>query len=121
MKSKTSCFNGVIFRKNLTRFAPVWCLYTLCLMLGMFLMLDRNIEYWFAANLASMCSGMALVNLGYALLTALVLLPGVGSASHLPHPQPSRGPQGQGSVATVSLRWPAPAWEAGPLSAGHRP
>lgn len=73
MKSKTSCFNGVIFRKNLTRFAPVWCLYTLCLLLGMFLMLDSNIEYWFAANLASMCSGMALINMGYALLTAQLL------------------------------------------------
>lgn len=73
MKSRTSFFNGVIFRKNLTRFAPVWGLYTLCLLLGMFLMLDRNIEYWFAANLASMCSGMAMVNLGYALLVALVL------------------------------------------------
>ena len=73
MKSRTSFFNGVIFRKNLTRFAPVWGLYTLCLLLGMMLMLDRNIEYWFAANLASMCSGMALVNLGYALVTAQVL------------------------------------------------
>jgi uncharacterized membrane protein YfcA len=37
MKSRTSCFNSVLFRKNLTRFAPVWCLYTLCLLLGMFL------------------------------------------------------------------------------------
>lgn len=73
MKSKTSCFNGVIFRKNMTRFAPVWCLYTLCLLLGMFLLLDSNIEYWFAANLANMCSSMALINLGYALLTAQLL------------------------------------------------
>lgn len=73
MKSRTSFFNGVIFRKNMTRFAPVWGLYTLCLLLGMLLMLDRNIEYWFAANLASMCSGMAIVNLGYALVVALVL------------------------------------------------
>lgn len=73
MKSKTSFFNSVIFRKNLTRFAPVWCLYTLCLLLGMVLMLDRNIDYWFAANLASMCSGMAMINFGYALLTAQML------------------------------------------------
>ena len=73
MKSRTSCFNSVLFRKNLTRFAPVWGLYTLCLLLGMFLLLDRDPEYWFAANLASMCSGMAVVNLGYALLVAQVL------------------------------------------------
>jgi len=57
----------------MTRFAPVWLLYTLCLLLGMFLMLDSNLEYWFAANLASMCSGMAIVNFGYALLVAQVL------------------------------------------------
>jgi len=73
MKSRTSFFNGVIFRKNLTRFAPLWLLYTLCLLLGMFLLLDRNLKYWFAANLASMCSGMGLVNFGYALLAAQVL------------------------------------------------
>lgn len=73
MKSRTSCFNGVLFRKDMTRFAPVWALYTLCLLLGMFLLLDRDPEYWFAANLASMCSGMAVVNLGYALLVAQVL------------------------------------------------
>jgi hypothetical protein len=36
----------------------------------MFLLLDGDPEYWFAANLASMCSGMAVVNLGYALLVA---------------------------------------------------
>ena len=38
MRSKTSCFNKTIFKKNLTRFAPVWCLYTLCLLLGLFLL-----------------------------------------------------------------------------------
>lgn len=73
MKSRTSCFNAVLFRKNLTRFAPVWCLYTLCLLLGMFLLLDGDPEYWFAANMAGMCSGMAVINMGYALLVAQVL------------------------------------------------
>ena len=73
MKSRTSCFNSVLFRKNLTRFAPVWVLYTLCLLLGMFLLLDNSPEYWFAANLASMCSGMAVINMGYALLVAQML------------------------------------------------
>ena len=27
MKSKTSCFNKTIFRKNMTRFWPVWAVY----------------------------------------------------------------------------------------------
>ena len=73
MKSRTSFFNGTVFRKNLGRFTPLWGGYTICLLLGMFLMMDRNLEYWFAANLASMCSGMALVNAAYALLAAQLL------------------------------------------------
>ena len=35
MKSKTSFFNKTVFKKNLTRFAPVMAVYTLCLILGM--------------------------------------------------------------------------------------
>ena len=73
MKSRTSFFNGAVFRKDLTRFAPLWGLYTLCLLLGMFLVMDSNLEYWFAANLGTLCSGMAVINCGYALLTAQIL------------------------------------------------
>ena len=39
MKSKTSFFNKTVFKKNLTRFAPVMAVYTLCLILGM--MMER--------------------------------------------------------------------------------
>ena len=45
MKSRTSFFNGVIFRKNLTRFAPVWGLYTLCLLLGLMLVISVSDVY----------------------------------------------------------------------------
>ena len=27
MQSKTSCFNGALLRKNLTRFWPLWAVY----------------------------------------------------------------------------------------------
>ena len=42
MQLKTSFCNGTIFRKNLTRFAPVWGVYTLCLLLGIFLMYSNG-------------------------------------------------------------------------------
>lgn len=75
MKSRTSFFNGPVFRKNLARFAPLWGGYTVCLLLGMLLMLDADGDsgYWFAARMAELCSAMAVINCGYALLTALVL------------------------------------------------
>ena len=44
MQSKKSCFNGPVFRKNLTRFAPAWILYTLCLILGMTLLYTDSME-----------------------------------------------------------------------------
>ena len=38
MRSKTSCFNKTVFRKNLLRFAPVWGVYTLCLVVGILIL-----------------------------------------------------------------------------------
>lgn len=45
MKSKTSFFNKTVLKKNLTRFAPVMAVYTLCLILGM-MMLSRSMRKW---------------------------------------------------------------------------
>lgn len=73
MKSKTSCFNGPVFRKNLTRFAPAWVLYTICLLLGLVLMADSGAEYWLSANIARCIGFMGIVNFGYGVLTALLL------------------------------------------------
>ena len=73
MKLKTSCFNKTAFRKNLTRFAPVWGLYTICLMMGLFLMLNSSLDYWFLANVAECIQVMAVVNLGYALVCTQLL------------------------------------------------
>ena len=72
MKSRTSFFNGRLLLKDITRFAPAWGLYTVCLMMGMLLMYEDG-DYRFAANLAVCINIMPLVNLGYGLLTAQLL------------------------------------------------
>lgn len=76
MQSRTSCFNKAVFKKNLTRFSPVWVLYTICLLLGMFLAYSNGGTlkfYWFANNMAELIPIMGVINLGYALLTAQIL------------------------------------------------
>ena len=35
MKLKTSFFDKTILRKNITRFAPLWGIYQLCLLVGL--------------------------------------------------------------------------------------
>lgn len=73
MKSRTSYFNPTAFKKNLTRFAPVWGLYTVCLFLGLFVMADSGVSYWLFANMANCIQFMPIVNLGYALICAQLL------------------------------------------------
>ena len=67
MKSKTSFFNKTVFKKNLTRFAPVMAVYTLCLILGMMMLYQINEEmgqaFWFASRIAGNLQLMGLVNL----------------------------------------------------------
>ena len=73
MKLKTSFFNPTAFRKNLTRFAPVWGLYTIALFLGLFLMMDSGVDYWLFSNIADCIEFMSVVNCGYALLCTQLL------------------------------------------------
>ena len=75
MKLRTSCFNKAIFRKDMTRFAPVGALYTLCLIAGLMLMAgDRNAyPYYFANSMVVSTQYMALVNLCYGALMAALL------------------------------------------------
>lgn len=75
MKSKTSFFNGTVFRKNLTRFAPAWGLYILALMLGLILMFfdTGGMEFWYAHRLGESIYLMPVVNIAYALLVAQLL------------------------------------------------
>ena len=38
MKSTASSSKRTLLRKNLTRFAPLWGMYLLCLLLGLFML-----------------------------------------------------------------------------------
>lgn len=73
MKSRTSFFDAAVFKKNLTRFAPAWGLYTLCLLLGLMLMAESGLEYWLASNLGECIQIMPIINCGYALVVAQLL------------------------------------------------
>lgn len=77
MKSKTSFFNKTVFKKNLTRFAPVMAVYTLCLILGMMMLYQINEEmgrtFWFASRMGECIQVMGLVNLFFAPLCAMLL------------------------------------------------
>ena len=74
MKSRTSCFNGTVFKKNMTRFAPVWLLYTLALLLGMTMMyIDGGQDFWFASRMGEMIQYGSLINLVYAPAVAMLL------------------------------------------------
>lgn len=73
MKSRTLYFKMTIFRKDMTRFAPAWGLYLICLLLGMLLLRSDNGAYWFHQNLAELTTIMSIINLGYALLAAQLI------------------------------------------------
>ena len=76
MRSRTSCFNPTLYRKNLTRFAPAWGLYTLCLILGIGLIYTNGGTakfYHFAPNLGEVIQIMGGINLIYAALVAQLL------------------------------------------------
>ena len=73
MKLRTSCFNGPVFRKNLSRFAPAWILYTLCLLLGLLMLSAEGVDYWLSYNIAMGIGFMGMVNFGYAALVAMLL------------------------------------------------
>ncbi len=77
MKSRTSFCNGTLFRKNMTRFAPVWGAYLLCLLLGLVVMyVDQNtrqVNFWFASHMAQCIQVMGVVNLFYGPVAAQLL------------------------------------------------
>ena len=76
MRSRTSCFNKTVFRKNLLRFAPVWGVYTLCLVMGILLLYTNggNMKHFhFARHMTDLVEIMAMVNLAYAPIVAALL------------------------------------------------
>ena len=76
MRSKISCFNPTVYRKNLTRFAPVWGVYGLSLVMGILLLYTNGgtaRAFHFADHMTELVEIMGVVNLLYAPLVAQLL------------------------------------------------
>lgn len=76
MQSRTSFFNGAVFRKNLTRFAPVMALDTLLLVIMIMLAWSRpgeNRGYYFIDQVSHLISLMGYVNLIYGAVVAQLI------------------------------------------------
>ena len=74
MKSRTSFFNLTAFKKDMLRFAPLWGLYTLCMVLGMMLLTQgAGNGYGFQRDLCSLPQAMNVINFGYAVVAAQLL------------------------------------------------
>lgn len=68
MKSRISFFNGALFRKNVTRFAPAWVLYSVFLVLLMV-----STFYGDAYNDCQNLSDLINISCGYSLYYALLV------------------------------------------------
>ena len=72
MKSSPSFFNATVLKKNLSRFAPAWGLYTLGALMGLILLLDSG-SHWIAKNLVDVVNILCVITPCYALLCAQLL------------------------------------------------
>lgn len=74
MKLRTSFFNATVLKKDITRFAPVWGLYTIFMLMYLLLMWDaEGSAARFVSNAPDTIRLMGVVNLFYALLVAVLL------------------------------------------------
>ena len=74
MQFKTSCCNKTLLKKDLTRFAPLWGVYTLWLLVILFLTWDdKSIPFNNIYAIRGLFSNMALYIGVYALITAAML------------------------------------------------
>lgn len=74
MKSRTSFFNPAVLRKDITRFAPAWGLYTVFSLLTVFLFLaDQNEPARVACDAQYIMQLMGIVNFGYGGICAILL------------------------------------------------
>lgn len=72
MKSRISFSNRPALKKDITRFAPVWILYSVFLLL-LFTLCVGSDEQWIARTFGETASFLAVLNFCYALLTAQLL------------------------------------------------
>jgi len=72
MKLRTSYFNGAVLKKDITRFAPVWGLYTAFLFV-LFIFSGMFDAYSREANMNDLMMGMGVLNLVYAAVCAAMV------------------------------------------------
>ena len=72
MKSRTSSFNPTIFKKNLTRFAPCWGLYTVGALMALILLVGDG-SNWMADNLVGAVHVLCVITPIYAMICAQLL------------------------------------------------
>ena len=73
MRSRISFFDATAFRKNVTRFAPAWVLYSVFMLMLMLSFSGGDTGVQFASALADMTHLTGGVGLAYALLNAQLL------------------------------------------------
>ena len=74
MKLRTSYFDTAILKKNITRFAPAWGLYSAFLLMVFMVILDSDQEsIWTASNLCESTSFMVVANCIYGFVAAQML------------------------------------------------
>ena len=83
MKLRTSFFNPTVFKKDLTRFAPTWALYSVGLFMMLAICMDAPSDYRRAQSIADTISLMAAFNLGYGLLNAQLLFGDLFNSRHV--------------------------------------
>ena len=83
MKLRTSFFNPTVFKKDLTRFAPTWALYSVGLFMMLAICMDAPSDYRRAQSVADTISLMAAFNLGYGLLNAQLLFGDLFNSRHV--------------------------------------
>ena len=73
MKSRTSFFNGKVLLKNLTRFAPVWVLFSVAEVLGLCSLNLSNEAFWIVDDLQYVLGPASVFHGIYALIVAACL------------------------------------------------
>ena len=82
MKLRTSFFNPTLYRKNITRFAPIWAIYSIILFLYFSVIAGMGTHYIRCLNGADMAVCMAVVNLIYAGVLAVFLFGDLFNTRH---------------------------------------
>ena len=82
MKLRTSFFNGTLYRKNLTRFSPVWAIYSIILFLYFSVIAGLSTHYTRCLNGADMAICMSVVNLIYAGVLGITLFGDLFNTRH---------------------------------------